>query len=470
MKKFLCVFLSLAMMLSMASFAFAADEKDLADILSEKLIDDDFVAAFNGKTLDLPESLKTGGQYDIQDLINRNKLNGIKFLGLDLGFMYGSNIDGLDWGNLTVSHSDMSTLWGEMNQYMIPILKENYTNTDRLCTGSNATAICNFLGRLLNKTFTNKNINFSTSNYTNGTRDFTMKRDFYMTISNQSGLTALIRDNWLREITIDGKTSYERKVNYRPLLIGVLNVPIYNEDGSSTSWGDMEYYFTVPSKEYKDPAELGGFIIKSVIENAINDGPLQYLLTALKTLIKNYTLANNDIYDSVVALMQNKIAGNCVTADALHDFGTLFNTMANNNSRANSDRLQLFTFPEYRFCNSKDNTEAFLYLMAYLNLVGKHLSNASVVNGFKSKISSSGAINGTQKSYLKMMIDAMFFGDLTELAKNMQAISKSNLHNVGHVWLWNFGDFYSRLLNTIASFFDGIFRTLKNGINLDMFG
>ena len=107
--------------------------------------------------------------------------------------------------------------------------------------------------------------------------------------------------------------------------------------------------------------------------------------------------------------------------------------------------------------------------MAYLNLVGKHLYNANVVNGYKAKISASSEINGTKKKHLNMMIDAMFFGDMSELAKNMRDISQDNLHNVGNNWLWNFGDFYARMINAIAAFFDGIFRTLKNGINLDIF-
>ena len=472
MKKFLCVFLSLVMALSMATFAFAADDSDinLPEVLAGKIIDDDFIEAFNGKTLDIPDNLKeANGTYDIDKLIRNGSLSGVEFLGMDIAYMYDTNPLGLDWGKLSVSHTDMGTLWGEMNTYMVSFLKPNYTNTDRMCTGSNATAICNFIGRLLNPSFQNQTIDFSQSNYTGGTRDYTMKRDFYMTISNRSGLTQLITKYWLRQVTVSGVTSYERKINYLPLLIGVLDVPLYNENGTSTSWGDMEYYFTTPSKEYKVPAELGGFIIKSVIENAINDGPIQYLLNSLKTLIDNYTLVDGDVYKSVSALLTDKINAGYVTAEGLKTFGTLFNTLSNNNSRSDSSHLQFVTFPAYRFSKSKDNTEAFLYLMAYLNLVGKHLYNANVVNGYKAKISASSEINGTKKKHLNMMIDAMFFGDMSELAKNMRDISQDNLHNVGNNWLWNFGDFYARMINAIAAFFDGIFRTLKNGINLDIF-
>ena len=472
MKKLLCVFLSLVMILSLTTLAYADDDKDLADILSEKLIDEDFVNAFNGKTLDIPTNLKEAdGTYDIEKLIKNGSLDDVEFLGLKIGYMYDTNPLGLDWGKMSVSHTDLGTLWGEMNTYIATFMKEKYTNVDRMCTGSHATAICNFINRLFKATPQNQTINFSTTNYTNGTRDYTMKKDFYMEISNKSGLTGLITNYWMREVTTqDNVTYYEPKINYKPLLISVLNVPLYNDDGSSTSWGDMEYYFTVPSKEYKDPAELGGFIIKSVIENAINDGPIQYLLNALKVFLNNYKIVNGDIYKAVCALLTEKINAGSTTAEGLKTFSTLFNTLSNNNQRSDRSHLQFVTFPAYRYTAAKDNTEAFLYLMTYLNLVGKHLYNSGVVNGFKSKISASKELNDTQKTYVKYMIDAMFFGDLSELAKNMQAISKSNLHNVGHVWLWNFGDFYSRMISAITAFFDGIFRTLKNGINLDLIG
>ncbi len=470
MKKLLCIVLSLAMVFSMATFAFAAGEEDgksLPEILSEKLIDEDFVSAFS-QSLDIPEEYKRAdGTYDITDLLGQHKLDDVTFLGLKIGYIYGDDQYGLDWGKLSVSHSDMTTLWGEMNTYLVSFLKPNYTNIDRMCTGAHATAICNLIGRLFKANYTPQTINFSLSNYSNGTRDYTMKRDFYMTISDKSGLTDLISRYWLRQVTVNGVTTYDRKINYLPLLISVLNVPLYNEDGSSATWGDMEYYFDVPSKEYKIPSELGGFIIKSVIENAINDGPIQYLLNALRTLVSNYMLVNGDVYKALCALLTEKVEAGRVTAEGLKSFSTLFNTLSNNNNPADTSHLQFVLFPGYRFRNSKDNTEAFLYLMAYLNLVGKHLYNKNVVNGYKNKISASGEINGTKKKHVNMMLDAMFLGDMTELAKNMRDISEDNLHNVGKNWLWNFGDFYSRMINAIAAFFDGIFRTLKNGIKLN---
>ena len=153
MKKFLCVFLSLVMALSMATFAFAADNNDinLPEVLAGKIIDDDFINAFNGQTLDIPAGLKEAdGTYDIDKLINNGSLSGVQFLGLDIGYLYQRDNNNLDWGKLSVSRTDMGTLWGEMNTYMVSFLTPNYTNTDRMCTGSHATSICNLIGRLLN--------------------------------------------------------------------------------------------------------------------------------------------------------------------------------------------------------------------------------------------------------------------------------------------------------------------------------
>ena len=466
MKKLLCIILSLLMVLSVSTIAFAADdeeeEKDLAQTLSEKIVSDSFINAFNGKTLDIPDSLKeSNGKFDIDKLLRNHSLDNVKFLGMELSYLYSRYEYALDWGHMDVSKSDMANLWGEMNTYIVSYLKPAYTNVDRLCTASHATGICNFIGHLLNPNFQNKTITFSTS--------FVNKKDFYTTISNQSGLTDAIINGWLTTKDVGGKTVYEPKqgLNYHPFLISLLNVPIYNVDGTGGTT-ELYEYFTVPAKEYMVPAELGAFMIKSVVENGINDGPIQYLMNILKRFVSGYTF---DLFDAVAGLLTAKINAGCVTKEQLKDFDVLFNTLANDNNPSKTDRLQFVLFPAYQISRAKDNTEIFLFLMTYTNLLGKHQNNGARVSAWKTALRNSSEFkHQAQKDNTIYMIDAMFLGDLTQLAKQMRSMAEENINHIPSNWGWNIGDFFARLYRSIAMFFDGIFRTLKNGINLDIFG
>ena len=126
MKKFLCVFLSLVLAFSVVTVAFAADDEgiNLAQTLADKIADDNFINAFNGKTLEFNSAelnqapYYVGGKYDVTKIINNGKINQVEFLGLNLGQVYSSQTDVLDWAQLSVSYSDVANLWGALNQYI----------------------------------------------------------------------------------------------------------------------------------------------------------------------------------------------------------------------------------------------------------------------------------------------------------------------------------------------------------------
>lgn len=472
MKKILCVFLSIVMALSVATVAFAAEEeeqRDLSEILAEKNIDEDFINAFNGKTLDFPSNFKnnasyySGGSYNVTNIIKSGAISQVEFLGLNLGQIYRKNVDNayIDWGQMSVSKTNVGTLWGEMNTFITSYLVKKYTRDEKLCTSKNATGIANFIGHLLNPGFQDKTINYSTA--------YVIRKSFCQDVSNASGLTDAIANGWLTLNTVNGKTAYEPKkgVDYHPLLISALGVPIYNKDGSGGSMELFEY-FTTPSKEYLNPSELGGYIVKSVIENAISEGPIQYLLNVIKRFANGYTI---DLYNAVSALLVGKINAGYVTKEALYsdDFDVLLNTLFNDNKASDTSKMQFIPFPTFYFKKTNDTTDQFMLLMTYTNLLGKHQKNLSVVSKLKSIIDSNSELSSVDKRCTKIMVDGMFSGDLSALANGMSEISKENFERVPNTWGWNFKNFFARFWKTIANFFDGIFRTLKNGINLDMF-
>ncbi len=472
MKKILCVFLSLIMLFSAATVAFAAEEeeqRDLSEILAEKNIDEDFINAFNGKTLDFPSDFKnnasyySGGSYNVTNIIKSGAISRVEFLGLNLGQIYRKNVDNafIDWGQMSVSKTNVGTLWGELNTFIASYLTANYLQDDTLCTGKNATGIANFIGHLITAGYQDKTINYGTS--------YVLRKTFCQDISDTSGLTDAIANGWLTLNTVNGKTAYEPKkgVDYHPLLISALGVPIYNKDGSGGSMELFEY-FTTPSKEYLNPSELGGYIVKSVIENAVSEGPIQYLLNVIKRFANGYTI---DLYNAVSALLVGKINAGYVTKDALYsdDFDVLLNTLFNNNNPGDTSKMQFIPFPTYYFKKTSDTTDQFMLLLCYTNLLGKHLKNQTSVDKLKTSVQKNSDLNGTDKKNTKIIIDGMFSGDLSALANSMPEISKENFDRVPNTWGWNFLNFFGRFWKTIASFFDGIFKTLKNGINLDMF-
>ena len=472
MKKILCVFLSLVMLVSVATVAFAAedeDQRELSEILAEKNIDEAFINAFNGKTLDFPAEFKnnanyySGGSYNVKNIIKSGAISKVEFLGLNLGQIYRKNVKDafIDWGQMSVSKTNVGTLWGEMNTFIASYLVKKYTRDEKLCTPKNATAIANFIGRLINPNFQDTTINYNTSHVT--------RKTFCQDVSNASGLTDAIANGWLTLKTVDGKTVYEPKkdVNYHPLLISALGVPIYNKDGSG---GAMELfeYFTTPSQEYLNPSELGGYIVKSVIENAISEGPIQYLLNVIKRFADGYTV---DLYNAVSALLVGKVNAGFVTNNALYDddFDVLLNTLFNDNKANDTSKMQFVPFPTFYFAKANDTTDQFMLLMTYTNLLGKHQKNLSVVSKLKTIIDNNSELSSVDKRCTKIMVDGMFSGDLSALANGMSEISKENFERVPNTWGWNFKNFFARFWKTIANFMDGIFRTLKNGINLDLF-
>lgn len=506
MKKILCIILSFVLAFSAATVAFAAgnnekEDTDFAKLLAEKGVTEDFIRSFNGQTLDIvPHS-------DVAAMINNGELNGVSFLGIDLGFVYGTQYS-FQWSQLNVSKSNLSTLWNEMDRYLVSFLKPNYTNVDRMCTARNATAICNFIGHLLDPEYRDQTISFYAEGYANDlTRDYAMRKEFYQTISDKSGLTDAIIGNWLQvtgynftcglcgkkfslsNTQIDNQlaaqggivcpntqckkvqpiTDYTREpiyapktgLNYRPFVVSTLGVPIYSENGPSDG-PTLDNYFTVSSEEYRVPSELGGYIIKRVIEKAIDNGPIATVISMLSRLTKDYI---GDVLDAMAALFNKKLTYYGYTKNDLKNYDVLFNMLAG----GFASHMTYIPFPAYRFGATQDTTEQFLYLMIYTNLLGKHLNNDSVINKYKRAIDNSSEINGTKKKHVKMFIDAMFFSDLTTLSLNMREIAEDNNRNIPSNWGWTFGNFWSDLIARIVGFFDSIFRTLKKGISLDMF-
>ena len=158
------------------------------------------------------------------------------------------------------------------------------------------------------------------------------------------------------------------------------------------------------------------------------------------------------------------------TREELNSFDVFFNMVANDNN-PNSSRLQFCKFPAYQFSKAADNTEAFLYLMAYTNLVGRNKTNEARIDKWITAISKTDELRKQiWKDDTALIVKAMFKGDFNAIAKRIREMSEENLNHVAGVWGWNFGDFFARLYRSIAQFFDGIFRTLKNGIKLDIFG
>lgn len=406
MKKILCLVLSVVMALScFTAVAFAAEE--------------------------MPD--------DIAQLVDNGTLAGYEYYGLPLDMLYTST-DELNWAKLDISWNDLSLMRGNMNNYLSRVFEKRFSRTN-LYNGKYATKICNFIGHLFFPGYVDKTITF---NY-----DFAQIDEFYEAICLQSGLTQHFTEN------ICPKWN-EMRFNYAPLL---------------TDLGANVNGLPVPDRDIKDGKIVAEFIVKSAVNRAITIGPINYIVSILRNFSTKYSRYHKD---PVKALFSYKIQAGYITESELDTFKGLFNLIFNDNNPSNTSKLQLLTPPVQRWRLAKDDTEAFLYLMAYLNIVGKFGNNSAVVTSMQNKINSTTTFDSTEKSRMNKMLKMAFFNEYNGVSPFynnnpnnaakafIEELSNENMNNVKPGLQLDFSLFFERILESIAQFFDNIFRRISS--------
>lgn len=474
MKKLLCVVLSLILAVSsLGTIALAADDSgntvgdfgfDLSGLITDKIKETDFQKALKDYNFDgsaLPEDYYgEDGQYDIEALIQSGTAQNVYMFGLSLDFLYHST-GALFWSTLPSSadpkcpsckksfpkesvpdntcpdcgttlkteniRNDIAVAKGNLNMMLLNIIK-NHISGNKLYSSENATRICNFIGNLFFENYKNQTITF----------DIPLVEDdadtFYDTIAERSGLRELIQNNWCNN----------RTLNYKPLLYTL---------------GVKFSEFPIPDKDIYNAKIVSRFLLRAIITTTLNRGPVNYLLDVLWAFSRTYTLF---MYEPIKALFNVKIASGRITEEELSTLKGLFNLVANNNDPTNTSKLQFVTPPVYRFANSKDTVELFLYLMIYLNLVGKHASNPTAVSGIKDSINANAGLEQKEKDRLVKVVDGMFCGNLNDLVPELVNYMLENVSEAKTTMWETFVKFLKNFINGFVKIIDRIYKNFKD--------
>lgn len=479
MKKILCIILSVALLISsLGAFALAVGEDEskpnngldinIADFVSDKINAEGFKKALQAYTYnnsDIPDGYKDSkGNYNIDKLLRSENCGGASVFGLSLNNMYNTNIS-LYWAglpqasdpycehceknidrnivsgvicpicknHLTVEtiYNTMAIVSGNLNSYLKKIINRLYGGA-KLYSSENATKICNFIGSLLYTNYVDKVMSFETPISEN------RSDDFYDAIAEQSGLKAIVESNWCNN----------PRLNVKPLL-SALGVGLYN--------------FTVIDKEVRDPQLVSRYLIKYIIQEILDKGPIEYALNVISTFSKSYSLT---LYEPLRALFNVKVSSGIISEEDLKTVKGFVNLLFNNNNPEDSSKLQFVDLPMRRIANTEDKVELFFYFVIYLNLVGKHSTNPGVVSNLKSKFSSSAVLEDVEKERLLKIVDGLFCGQLDEMGSALAIVSSENISDVKTNFWNSLINMAKNFINKIVSFFDSIYQNLKNIGNL----
>ena len=422
MKKFIALLLSLVMILSSFAVSASAETGSIGDLVDD-INFEEALKDFNADGMELPEDyLDENYQYDMEALLQSGALNNMNLFGLTVDFLYNSSED-LFWATLSVQKSDLAIARGNLNMYLMRVLK-NHFGGNKLYTAKNAETLINFIGHLINEDFTDTNVVFNSEPVSEAV--------FYKTVADFSGLDVVIQHNWCDN----------PNMNFKPLMYAL-----------GVSLGNLL------ERDFKDGQILAETIVKAVITQNLEVGPVNYLLDLLSAMSRTYGMC---MLEPLKALLQSKLTRGVITEEELSTMRGLLNLIFNNNNPDDTSRLQLITPPTYRFAIAKDSTEVFLYLLVYLNLVGRYKSNPQVVSGYKTDISESTILTQTEKERVSAVIDGVFLGDLTGIVAMMGDLTVENMEE-GKNDLWTkFVTFLSDMIKKFIGLFDKIYQSLIN--------
>ncbi|MGN0467471.1 MAG: hypothetical protein ACI4GY_01945 [Acutalibacteraceae bacterium] len=440
MKKFIALFLSVLMMLS--SFAVigfaegeavvpeettAAEEKTNVDKLVDAIGFEEALKNFNSDGTEIPSEYLDGeNQYDIEKLLADGVLDNVNMLGLSVDFLYNST-DTLIWPTLSVTKSDLALAKANLNMYLLGVLKKKIGSVGsvKLFTAENATAISNFIGKRINPDFTPVTL----------TGDkYSSEEGFYEGIASASGLADVIQHNWCDQT----------KVNFKPLLY-VLGFDF----GDDNMLGESKL---------KSGDRIAKTLVKSVITRVLEKGPIEYVLTVISNMAKTYSMF---MLEPLKALFKGHIVRGTITEEELGTMKGLFNLISNLNNPDDTQHIQFISVPTYRFAlatsvkgsassTSTDTTEMFLYMMLYLNLVGKNKSNGNAVEIMKENVLSSD-LEDKDKSNINIIINGLFLGDLSEMVGILDDLVIDNLDQTKTTIMENIYNFFASFFKNIAN-------------------
>ncbi len=478
MKKVLSVILALTLLFSsLTAVAFAADDAtgstgtgfdfDLSQLVSDKINEANFANSLENYVFDessIPDEYKNEGKYDMEALVKNGTANDVYMFGLSLDFLYNSE-EPFFWTKLPSSADpyctsckkafDASTVTSNICPVCGKTLKTNssYTSVtlalanlnlclknmlnnhygdDKIYTNENATKICNIIGHLINPDYVDQNIGFP-----HGIAEDSSD-EFYDTIAEKSGLKELLQLNWCDNYTL----------NIKPLLYTL-----------GVNFND----FPVPDRDIHNGVLVSRILIRSIVKSLLENGPVNYILNVVWAFSRTYSVY---LYEPVKALFKLKISKGMIDDEQLKTIKGLLNLIFNDNDSTDESKLQFITPPVRRFALAETKQELFLYVIVYLNLVGKNGSNPSVIESLKADINANTVLTDVEKGRLVTIVSGLFCGKLNEMVPMLANFLAETLPEVKDNLWKKFIKSIKNLINKFVSVIDRIFNNFKNIGNL----
>ncbi len=478
MKKVLSIILSLTLLFSsLTAVAFAADsgtgntgsgfDFNLSEIINDKINEVNFGNALKDYTFDestIPDKYKNEGKYDMEALVKSGTANNVYMFGLSLDFLYNSE-EKFFWSRLPAAsdpyctackksfdassgvsntcpdcgktlkidtiYSNVTLANANLNLCLKNILI-NHFGDNKLYTDENATKICNIIGHLINPDYIDQNLGFP-----HGIAEDSSD-EFYDTIAEKSGLTNLIQANWCNDYLL----------NIKPLLYTL-----------GVNFND----FPVLERDLHNGVLVSRILIKSIIKSLLEKGPVNYILNITWAFSRTYSTY---LYEPIKALFKLKLSKGMIDEDELRTIKGLLNLISNDNNAADESKLQFITPPVRRFALAETKQELFLYMIIYLNLVGKNGSNPSVIENLKANINSNAVLTTVEKERLTTIVSGLFCGKLNDMVPMLANYLAETLPDVKQSIWQNFVKTIKNLINSFVSLIDRIFNNFKNIGNL----
>lgn len=468
MKKALSLLLACLIAFSSLSFASFAEDESLIDKVTGTVDFEDMLSDFDSTSSIVPNKY-LGDTVDIEQLIKDGEIDDVNLFGLDVNFLYNSNLP-LIWPTLTVSKSDLTMVKSNLNVYLARLYESKFgeQGSIKLFTAENANTLINLIGHLLNPNFVDVTLKGDT---------YSTDIDFYTAVANYSGLRDIIDLYWCNDYSL----------NYRPFLY--------------TLGFDFDDDEMLGESKIRNADRVSRTLVRSILKRINQQGPLNYILTVVSNMAKTYSAY---MYEPLRALFTLQINSGAISEDELKTLKGLFNLVINHNDEFDTEKLQMITPPSYRFAlattfdgssQSTDTTEMFLYMLAYLNLVGQYrvnrtgyfpkddgeggyvvdddgnvlmeertvtIDNAKAIINIKNSVMSS-SFEDIDKIRLNSIVDSLFCGDFSELLSLMNDISKENISselesggNIIYTILANiikaFTDFLDKIVDSLRNF------------------
>ncbi len=429
MKKLLCIFMAVMMLISSVSVIGASAADGYA---AKNPITDSFDS--------FEEFVDENGDKEIY--------------GYTYKFLYEEK-GAVDWSKLAIyfdkagvpsqsTRGSISLAFSNINNHFKRLMT-NFFGGDRLYTEEYATDIANFVGKMVYPDFKETTVSFPNGVTPN-------EDDFYKFVADASGIVPLIQTNWI-----------DKGIDFKSF---------FKAFGIDTN--------AIISHKYTDARAMAATVIKGAVNYMMAYGPLE----AIYRVLEAFTTSYYTLSEATTALFSLKInAGKRTggtdaygqpnrreyTAEELDSVEGLLTYVFDGVTE-----YEFFRIPRMKMLEVSDKPEKLLCLMMYFAINYRYKNNADVVgrflpmlnafvyngNRYKSADYSKEEIDAAAEKF-GPIIDIIFKGDITlDSVTMISALTQEHIDETPNDIFTQFKNWLSKLMRKISDYFDYVLKVL----------